>query len=100
MRFRDGFASPPHIHNVTRRAVVLEGLVHITAAKGEDAGLAYVEIDDGPYLVRPLPNAVQGAERPVNVRADSEVAVACGTGEPCVFYVRAQGALSVDASGV
>ena len=27
-KFVDGFSSPPHIHNVTYRAVVIKGLVH------------------------------------------------------------------------
>ncbi|MEM9052957.1 MAG: DUF4437 domain-containing protein, partial [Bacteroidota bacterium] len=27
-KFVDGFSSPPHIHNVTYRAVVISGLVH------------------------------------------------------------------------
>ncbi|MEO0474122.1 MAG: DUF4437 domain-containing protein, partial [Bacteroidota bacterium] len=27
-KFVDGFSSPPHIHNVTYRALVLKGLVH------------------------------------------------------------------------
>ena len=71
----DGFESPPHAHNVSYRGVVIRGLVHnddpnademwmptgsfwtqpkggvhITAAKGTDI-LAYIEIDEGPYLV-------------------------------------------------
>lgn len=28
VKFREGFSSPPHIHNVTYRALVLEGEVH------------------------------------------------------------------------
>ena len=73
VKFVDGFSSPPHIHNVTRRAAVLDGLVHnddpdaapmwmpvgsfltqpagevhITSAKG-DVNIALVEIDTSPY---------------------------------------------------
>lgn len=88
---KDGFSSPPHIHNVSYRAVVISGLlhnddpdaesmwmpkgsfwtqpkgqVHITGAKGE-APLAYVEIEEGPYLVFPAKDAFQSQESPVNV---------------------------------
>ena len=90
-RFVDGFSSPPHIHNVTYRAVVLDGLVHnddpdaapmwmpagsfwtqpkgeahITSAKGS-SNVALVEIDQGPYLVRPVEDAFDSGERPLNV---------------------------------
>ncbi len=92
-KFVDGFSSPPHIHNVTYRAVVVSGLihnddpeaaklwmpagsfwtqpkgeVHITAAKGE-TNIALVEIDHGPYLVRPPDAAFDKGERPLNVHA-------------------------------
>ncbi|HBQ13181.1 MAG TPA: hypothetical protein DEF51_19255 [Myxococcales bacterium] len=92
VRFVDGFESPPHIHNVTYRGVVIRGLVHnddasaepmwmpagsywtqprggphITAARGET--VAYIEIDEGPYLVRPVDQAFEDEERPVNVDA-------------------------------
>ncbi|MEM7384353.1 MAG: DUF4437 domain-containing protein [Verrucomicrobiota bacterium] len=91
VRFADGFSSPPHIHNVTYRGVVISGLihnddpeaaemwmppgsfwtqpageVHVTAAKGQDA-MAYIEIDSGPYLVNPKEDAFDNGERPVNV---------------------------------
>ncbi|MEM6954783.1 MAG: DUF4437 domain-containing protein [Myxococcota bacterium] len=91
----DGFSSPPHIHNVSYRAIVIRGLVHnahpdaeeqwmpagsfwtqpqgavhITAARGEDI-LALVEIDEGPYLVRPVDQAYETGERAVNVDADA-----------------------------
>ncbi|WP_316364195.1 DUF4437 domain-containing protein [Candidatus Thiodiazotropha sp. CDECU1] len=90
-KFVDGFSSPPHIHNVTYRAVVISGRihnddpqaadmwmsagsfwtqpkgeVHITAAKG-DTNLVLVEIDKGPYLVLPVEEAFDSGERPVNV---------------------------------
>lgn len=88
---KDGFQSPPHIHNVSYRGVVINGLihnddpnatsmwmpsgsfwtqpkgeVHITAAKGTDS-LAYIEIEEGPYLVQPANTAFDSGERPVNV---------------------------------
>lgn len=90
-KFVDGFSSPPHIHNVTYRAVVLKGLIHnddahaenmwmkpgsfwtqpkgeahITSAKGEE-NIAYVEIDSGPYLVKPTEKAFDNGERPINI---------------------------------
>ena len=76
VQFADGFSSPPHIHPITYRAVVIsgnihnddpdaaemwmpagsfwtqpKGEVHITAAKGSN-NIALVEIDEAPYLVR------------------------------------------------
>jgi hypothetical protein len=87
----DGFRSPAHIHNVSYRGVVIrgqvhnddpnaedmwmpagsfwtqpKGAVHITAAKGTDV-LAYIEIDEGPYLVRPVDQAFATDEAPINV---------------------------------
>ena len=89
--FVDGFSSPPHIHNVTYRGMVIRGLVHnddpaaekmwmpagsfwtqpagethITAAQGS-SNMAYIEIDEGPYLVRPTEEQFDNGERPVNV---------------------------------
>ena len=91
VQFVDGFSSPPHIHNVTYRGVVITGLihnddpgaenmwlpagsfwtqpageVHITAAEGSH-NLAYIEIEEGPYLVLPAKEAFDNGERPVNV---------------------------------
>lgn len=90
-KFVDGFSSPPHIHNVTYRAMVIKGLIHnddadaekmwmpagsfwtqpvgqahITAAKGQE-NIAYVEIDNGPYLVKPTEKAFDNGERPINI---------------------------------
>lgn len=90
----DGFESPPHIHNVTYRGVVIRGLVHnadpaaeetwmpsgsfwtqprgdahITSARGSDT-MAYIEIDEGPYLVHPVEDAFESGEQPINVVAD------------------------------
>ena len=97
VKFVDGFSSPPHIHNVTYRAAVLDGLVHnddpdaapmwmpvgsfwtqpkgevhITSAKG-DVNIALVEIDTSPYLVLPPEQAFDSGERPVNVDASNVV---------------------------
>ncbi|MEM1027023.1 MAG: DUF4437 domain-containing protein [Planctomycetota bacterium] len=93
VKFKDGFSSPPHIHNVTYRGVVIQGLVHnddpdaetmwmpagsfwtqpageshITSAKGEE-NIAYIEIQEGPYLVQPPGDAFDNGERPVNISA-------------------------------
>ena len=97
VQFVDGFSSPPHIHNVTYRGVVISGLihnddpgaremwlptgsfwtqpageVHITAADGSN-NLAYIEIEEGPYLVLPTEEAFDNGERPVNVDASNLV---------------------------
>lgn len=91
VKFVDGFSSPPHIHNVSYRGVVIAGLIHnddpnaekmwmpagsywtqpageshITSAKGEN-NLIYVEIQEGPYLVHPSAEASDNGERPINV---------------------------------
>lgn len=91
VKFNKGFSSPAHIHNVTYRGVVIKGLLHnddekaaeqwlpagsfwvqpageahITAATGEE-NLAYIEIQKGPYLVKPTDEAFDNGERPVNV---------------------------------
>lgn len=96
-KFVDGFSSPPHIHNVTYRAVVIKGLIHnddenaknmwmqpgsfwtqpkgeshITSAKGTE-NIAYVEIDHGPYLVKPTTEAFDNGEKPVNIDASNIV---------------------------
>lgn len=87
----DGFSSPPHIHNVSYRGIVISGVIHnddanaekmwmpagsfwtqpkgaphITAAKGTST-LAYIEIEEGPYLVMPTEEAFDSGEEPVNV---------------------------------
>ncbi|MDJ0951432.1 MAG: DUF4437 domain-containing protein [Alphaproteobacteria bacterium] len=86
----DGFRSPPHIHNIAYRGVVISGLihnddpkavdmwmpkgsfwtqpageVHITAAKGRNT-LAYIEVE-GAFGVLPANKAFANKERPVNV---------------------------------
>lgn len=96
-KFSNGFSSPPHIHNVTYRAIVIKGNIHnndpeaslmwmqpgsfwtqpkgeahITAAKGNE-NIAYVEIDNGPYLVKPTNEAFDNAEQPINIDASNLV---------------------------
>ncbi len=91
------FESPPHIHNVSYRGVVIRGVihnddpaaaamwmpagsfwtqpkgeVHITSAAGSDS-LAYIEIEQGPYLVLPEEEAFDSGERPVNVDSSNVV---------------------------
>ena len=86
----DGFESPPHIHNIAYRGVVISGTihnddpnaekmwmsqgsfwtqpaggVHITAAKG-DNNLAYIEVED-KFGVLPAEKAFSSAEKPINV---------------------------------
>lgn len=86
----DGFRSPPHIHNVAYRGVVISGTlhnddpnaedmfmpvgsfwtqpaggIHITAAQGNDA-LAYIEVEDN-FGVLPADQAFDSAEKPINV---------------------------------
>ena len=95
VKFVDGFSSPPHIHPVTYRGVVISGLVHnddpkakeewlptgtfwtqpagevhITAAKGSE-NVAYIEIEKGPYLVLPSKEAFQPPETPVKMTPSS-----------------------------
>ena len=91
VKFKKGFSSPPHIHNITYRGVVIKGLLHnddenaekqwlpagsywqqpageahITAADGEE-NMALLDIQEGPYLVKPTSEAFDNGERPVNV---------------------------------
>lgn len=95
VRFNKGFQSPPHIHNITYRGVVIDGLMHnaspndskawmpqgsfwtqpagndhITAAKS-DSNLIYLEIDSGPYLVMPSKDAFASEETPLNLHRDN-----------------------------
>ncbi len=92
--FADGFSSPPHIHNITYRAIVISGAVHnddpdaersfmgpgsfwiqpageshITAAASGNKGTAFLEIMEGPYLVKPSESAFDNGERPLNIDA-------------------------------
>ncbi|MEM9691973.1 MAG: DUF4437 domain-containing protein, partial [Myxococcota bacterium] len=49
-----------------------KGASHITSARGKDT-LAYIEIDEGPYLVHPAAEAFDTPERPVNVHVSNIV---------------------------
>lgn len=93
LKFASGFSSPPHIHNITYRAVVISGALHNddptaktmwmgpgsfwTQPAGEDhitaaangGATAFLEIMSGPYLVQPSAKAFDNGERPVNVEA-------------------------------
>lgn len=96
-KFKDGFSSPPHIHNITYRAIVMNGEIHnadnnapemwmpagsvwtqpkgqahITAAQGENA-MAYIEIDSGPYLVWSVDKSFESDERPINIHASNMI---------------------------
>lgn len=91
VKFKKGFSSPPHIHNITYRGVVIKGLLHnddeqaekqwlpagsywqqpageahITAAN-DDENMAFLDIQEGPYLVKPSSEAFDNGERPINV---------------------------------
>ena len=48
------------------------GAAHITAAKGIET-LAYIEIEEGPYLVRPVEQSFESDEKPVNLDASNIV---------------------------
>ncbi|MDR9827059.1 DUF4437 domain-containing protein [Vibrio sp. FNV 38] len=97
VRFNKGFESPPHIHNITYRGIVIDGLMHnddptsekmwmpqgsfwtqpagedhTTAANGEN-NLIYLEIDSGPYLVNPSDEQFDNGERPLNLHKNNIV---------------------------
>ena len=94
IEFADGFSSPPHIHNITYRGIVISGAVHnddpdaerlwmgpgsfwtqpagephITAAAEGSKATVFLEILGGPYLVRPAEESFDNGERPVNLEA-------------------------------
>ena len=97
VRFNKGFESPPHIHNITYRSIVIEGEMHNddpnaakmwmptgsfwtqpagedhTTAANDKTNLIYLEIDEGPYLVKPSKEHFDNGERPINVHADNMV---------------------------
>ncbi|MBQ4863255.1 DUF4437 domain-containing protein [Pseudoalteromonas sp. MMG013] len=97
VRFNKGFQSPPHIHNITYRGIVIDGQLHnddpkaekmwmptgsywtqpagenhITAANGE-TNLIYLEIDSGPYLVKPSSEKFDNGERAINLHRNNIV---------------------------
>lgn len=98
IEFVDGFSSPPHIHNITYRAVVISGAVHnddpdaapmwmgpgsfwtqpagethITSARAGSRATAFLEILEGPYLVQPAKEEFDNGERPVNLETRNVV---------------------------
>lgn len=98
LKFAAGFTSPPHIHNITYRAVVISGALyngdenaakmwmgpgsfwtqpagepHITAGASNGGATAFLEILEGPYLVQPTKQAFDNGERPVNLEARNVV---------------------------
>ncbi|MEQ8823205.1 MAG: DUF4437 domain-containing protein [Filomicrobium sp.] len=98
LKFAPGFSSPPHIHNITYRAVVISGALyngsenaekmwmgpgsywnqpagapHITAATKDSGATAFLEILEGPYLVQPTKLLFDNGERPVNLEAGNVV---------------------------
>ncbi|WP_017445533.1 DUF4437 domain-containing protein [Gayadomonas joobiniege] len=97
VRFKKGFESPPHIHNISYRGVVIQGLMHNddptagkmwmptgsfwtqpagenhTTAANDQENLIYLEIDQGPYLVQPSKKAFDNGERPLNLHRDNIV---------------------------
>ena len=97
VRFNPGFSSPPHVHNISYRGVVIQGLMHnadpnaehmwmpkgsfwtqpaghnhITAANSL-FNMIYLEIDAGPYLVKPSSEHFDNGARPINVHRDNLV---------------------------
>ncbi|GAA6205957.1 DUF4437 domain-containing protein [Thalassotalea sp. SU-HH00458] len=97
VKFNKGFSSPPHIHNISYRGIVIDGLMHnddpkaenmwlptasfwtqpagenhITAADGE-TNLIYLEIDSGPYLVKSQEQKFDNGERPINLHTSNLV---------------------------
>jgi len=91
LRPPEDFQSPPHIHNISYRGIVIQGFihnddpvaanmwmpagsfwtqpkgeVHITSANEKDS-LAYIEVEEGPYLVLPKEEHFDSGERPINV---------------------------------
>ncbi|MCC4834431.1 DUF4437 domain-containing protein [Shewanella sp. 10N.7] len=97
VKFNKGFSSPPHIHNITYRGIVIKGQMHnddpdaatmwmptgsfwtqpagenhITSANGE-ANTIFLEIDSGPYLVKPSDQHFDNGEKPINLHESNHV---------------------------
>ena len=98
LKFAEGFSSPPHIHNITYRAVVISGEIHnddpdaanmwmgpgtfwtqpageihITSARPGLGGTGFLEILEGPYLVQPGDQAFDNGERRLNLMQSNMV---------------------------
>lgn len=118
LQFAEGFASPPHIHNITYRAVVIRGEVHnddpdaenmwmgpgsfwiqpagevhITSARPGVGATAFLEILEGPYLVQPEDMAFDNGERPVNIVESNQVWLTSDD----LTWISADGGLSTKA---
>jgi len=97
VKFNKNFASPPHTHNISYRGIVIKGMMHnddpnaekmwmpegsfwtqpagenhITAANSEENQI-YLEIDSGPYLVKPSGQHFDNGERPINLHSSNIV---------------------------
>lgn len=97
VKFRKGFSSPEHIHNISYRGIVIKGQIHnddptaetfwlpsgsfwtqpgggnhITSANGQ-TNLIYLEIDSGPYLVKPSHQHFDNKEAPLNLHISNMV---------------------------
>lgn len=97
VKFEKGFSSPPHSHNITYRGIVIHGLLHnddpdaspmwlpstsfwtqpagaehITAANSQ-SNMIYLEIDRGPYLVKPSSEVSESGESALNLHASNLV---------------------------
>lgn len=62
VRFRKGFESPPHIHNITYRGIVIEGQMH-----NDDPTAEKMWMPAGSFWTQPA------GERPLNVHKDNLV---------------------------
>jgi len=97
VKFKKGFSSPPHVHNITYRGIVIKGMMHnadpsaekmwmptgsywtqpagdnhITAANSEE-NLIFLEIENGPYLVKPSTEHFDNGEVPINLHESNLV---------------------------
>mgnify|MGYP001177698487 CR=1 FL=1 len=97
LKFPKRFSSPPHVHNISYRGIVIDGElhnddpsaanmwlptgsywtqpageVHITAANDKQS-VAFIEINTGPYLVKSPQNAFDNGERPFNMHTKNSV---------------------------
>lgn len=96
LKFANGFSSPPHIHNITYRGIVIEGGLHnddpsatkmwmgpgsywsqpagedhITTAQPGAGAVSFLEIMEGPYLVKPSSEAFAAERFPVNIHSSN-----------------------------
>lgn len=111
--FVDGFQSPPHIHNITYRAVVIRGRIH-----NDDPEAARLWMEPGSYWTQPAGEAPQ--LRAVTIQGTADVRLsgtkdaerlapgsyfssqgqashdlACTGETSCILYVHTQGRYTV-----